>query len=94
MVGVGHLNVVFAQQTIWRRGLFPLRLHCRAPGGVGLRRWHSNEKNKAFIDSNLDQSSFCDVFSGLILRNLLILWSGRPGSNRRRPAWEKADSCI
>ena len=20
--------------------------------------------------------------------NLLILWSGRPGSNRRRPAWE------
>ena len=21
--------------------------------------------------------------------NLLILWSGRPGSNRRRPAWEK-----
>ena len=23
------------------------------------------------------------------LSNLLILWSGRPGSNRRRPAWEK-----
>ena len=24
-----------------------------------------------------------------ILPKLLILWSGRPGSNRRRPAWEK-----
>ena len=47
------------------------------------------EANKVFIDVNLDQTSFLISFSTVILCKLLILWSGRPGSNRRRPAWEK-----
>ena len=31
----------------------------------------------------------CRAVVPATFRNLLILWSGRPGSNRRRPAWEK-----
>ncbi len=30
----------------------------------------------------------CRAVVPATFRNLLILWSGRPGSNRRRPAWE------
>ena len=37
---------------------------------------------------NLDATSFTKPLSVIILCKLLILWSGRPGSNRRRPAWE------
>ena len=38
---------------------------------------------------NLDTTSFSKPLPIVILCKLLILWSGRPGSNRRRPAWEE-----
>ena len=45
--------------------------------------------NTGISGQNFDQTSFIKPLSIVILRKLLILWSGRPGSNRRRPAWEK-----
>ncbi len=52
-------------------------------------RWHSEKTNQVVSESYLDQASFVRSFSNVIPGNVLILWSGRPGSNRRRPAWEK-----
>ena len=42
------------------------------------------EEKYGEIGSYPGRTLVCNV----ILPNLLILWSGRPGSNRRRPAWE------
>jgi hypothetical protein len=51
-------------------------------------RWHSEKTNQVVSESYLDQASFVRSFSNVIPGKSLILWSGRPGSNRRRPAWE------
>src|SRR6185312_792775 len=51
-------------------------------------RWHSAQMGSRLTSVYLDKTSFVFPFSISLICNLLKTWSGRRGSNPRRPAWE------